>query len=111
MSTVGERIKSLRESKGLTSKNLAEILNINQSTYSKLENNKKSISVSELKKITEFFGVDADFIIGSSKSEEEMILYMKREKNISQEDIDEVEKILAMMDEATTLYNMKKRIW
>ena len=54
MSTVGERIKSLRESKGLTSKNLAEILNINQSTYSKLENNKKSISVSELKKITEF---------------------------------------------------------
>ena len=80
MNTIGERIKDLRESKGLSAKELAEILDINQSTYSKLENDKKSIAVSELKKLTEFFGVTADYIIGTSKPEEDIIIYMKREK-------------------------------
>ncbi len=60
MNTIGERIKDLRESKCLSAKELAEILDINQSTYSKLENDKKSIAVSELKRISEFFGVTAD---------------------------------------------------
>lgn len=111
MNTIGERIKSLRESKNnLSAKELAEILDINQSTYSKLENDKKSIAVSELKKITEFFGVTADYIIGTSKVEEDIVIYMRREKNMSDEDINEVQMILSMMDEAMTLNNMKKRI-
>jgi transcriptional regulator with XRE-family HTH domain len=110
MNTIGERVKDLRESKGLSAKELAEILDINQSTYSKLENDKKSIAVSELKRISEFFGVTADYIIGTSKEEEDIVIYMKREKNMSDEDIDEVQMILSMMDEATSLYNIKKRV-
>lgn len=110
MSTIGERIKDLRESKGISAKELAELLDINQSTYSKLENDKKSIAVSELKRITEFFEVTADYIIGTLKPEEDIVVYMKREKSMSDEDINEVQMILAMMDEAVTLYNMKKRI-
>ena len=110
MNTIGERIKNLRELKGLSAKELAEILDINQSTYSKLENDKKSISVSELRRITKFFGVTADYIIGISKPEKDIVIYMKREKNMSDKDINEVQMILSMMDEANTLYNMKKCI-
>lgn len=110
MNTIGERIKDLRESKGLSAKELAELLDINQSTYSKLENDKKSIAVSELKRITEFFRVTADYIIGTIEPEEDIVVYMRREKNMSDEDINEVQMILAMMDEGVTLYNMKKHI-
>ncbi|NLJ89917.1 MAG: helix-turn-helix transcriptional regulator [Clostridiales bacterium] len=110
MKTIGEKIKELRESKCLSAKELGEILDINQSTFSKLENDKKSISVSELRKITEFFGVTADYIIGISKPEKDIVIYMKKEKNMSDEDISEVEMILSMMDEAKTLYDMKKSI-
>ncbi len=35
---------------------------------------------------------------------------MKREKNMSDEDINDVQIILSMMDEAMSLYNMKKRV-
>ncbi len=110
MNTIGERIKDLRESKGLSAKELTQILDINQSTYSKLENDKKAIAVAELKKITEFFEVTADYVIGTSKPEEDIILYMKKEKNMLEEDINEVRMILSMMDEAMTLNNMKNRI-
>lgn len=110
MNTIGKRIKNLREEKNLSAKEVAEFIDINQSTYSKLENDKKSISVSELKKITKFFGVSADNIIGTSKPNEDIIFYMKTEKNMLNEDINEIKIILSMMDEAMTLYNMKKRI-
>ena len=110
MKTIGERIKELRESKGLNSKELANILDINTSTYSKLENNKKSIGVEELKKITDYFSVSADYILGTNESKEDIIVYMKRDKNMSDEDISEVQMILSMMDEAITLSSMKKRI-
>ncbi|MCT4606638.1 MAG: helix-turn-helix domain-containing protein [Marinisporobacter sp.] len=110
MKTIGERIKELREAKGLNSKEIANMLDINTSTYSKLENNKKSIGVLELRKITEYFSVSADYILGTNKPEADMVMYMKREKNMSEEDIEEVQMILSMMDEAITLFNMKKRI-
>jgi len=44
------------------------------------------------------------------ESKEEMYLYMKNNKNMTDEDITEVQMILSMMDEAITLLNMKKRI-
>lgn len=49
-------------------------------------------------------------IIDGRKSEEDMNLYMKNNKNMSEEDIAEVQMIISMMDEAITLFNMKKRI-
>lgn len=110
METIGERIRGLRESKELNSKDLASILDINPSTYSKLENDKKSIGVDEFKKITEYFSVSADYILGTNESKEDIVVYMKRDKKMSDEDISEVQMILSMMDEAITLSNMKKRI-
>lgn len=108
--TIGERIRRLRESKGLSSKDLSNSLDINISTYSKLENDKKSIGVSELKKITEYFSVSADHILGIDKQENDMVVYMRKEKNMSKDDIEEVKMILSMMDEAVSILEMKKRI-
>lgn len=110
MKTIGRNLRNLRESKDLSSKELANALDINVSTYSKLENGKKSINVEELRKITNFFSVSADDILGTNDPKEDVIMYMKRDKNMSDEDISEVQMILSMMDEAITLLDMKKRI-
>lgn len=110
MKTIGRNLRNLRESKDLSSKELANALDINVSTYSKLENGKKSINVEELRKITTFFSVSADDILGTNDPKEDVIMYMKRDKNMSDEDISEVQMILSMMDEAITLLDMKKRI-
>ncbi|WP_054870962.1 helix-turn-helix domain-containing protein [Caloranaerobacter sp. TR13] len=110
MKTIGERIRKLRESKGLNAKELCSLLDINPSTYSKLENDKKSIDVEELRKITSFYNVSADYILGINKVQEDIVMYMKRDKNLDNSDIEEIQMILSMMDEAITLKNMRERI-
>ena len=37
-------------------------------------------------------------------------MYMKRDKNLNNSDIEEIQMILSMMDEAITLKNMRERI-
>lgn len=110
MKTIGERIKELRESKDLSAKDLCSFIDINTSTYSKLENDKKSIDVEELKKLANFYDVSADYILGTNDAQEDIVMYMKGDKNLNNSDIEEIQIMLSMMDEAITLKNMRERI-
>lgn len=110
MNSIGERIQGLRESKGLSAKELCSFLDINPSTYSKLENNKKSIDVEELRKITKYYDISADYILGIDDNQEDTILYMRKDKDLTNEDIEEVQMAISMMDEAVTLKNMLEGI-
>lgn len=110
MNTIGNRIKELRELKGLNAKELSAYLDINPSTYSKLENDKKSIDVDELQKMTGFYNVSADYILGIDKVQEDIVMYMSKDKNLGGKDIEEIQIIIAMMDEAITLKKMRERI-
>lgn len=60
------RIKSLRLDKGLSQKEMASILNINQSTYSKFELNKAMISIKVLNNIANYFDVSLDYLLNIS---------------------------------------------
>ena len=110
MDTIGKRIQRLRESKGLSAKKLCSLLDINTSTYSKLENDRKSIDVEELRKFTKYYGISADYILGIDNPQEDIVMYMKREKKLSDEDIKEVQMVISMMNEAVILNNMLERI-
>lgn len=107
MKSVGERIKKLRVEKGLTAKEISERLNINASTISKLENDKKSIDSDELKKYASFFSTSADFILGLDTSADDVVMCMKRDKNLEESDIKDIQFIMDLMDEATFLYSKK----
>ncbi len=109
MKTIGDTIKNLRESKKLNSKDLCDALGFNTSTYSKLENDRKSIDVHELKAIAKFYDVSADYILGIDEPKADIVMYMQRTKNLGDEDINEVKKILSMMDQAISLNEMKSR--
>ncbi|QNU67171.1 helix-turn-helix domain-containing protein [Ruminiclostridium herbifermentans] len=110
MTLISDRIRELRENKKISSKDLCSILNFNPSTYSKLENNKKSIDVEELKKISEFYNVSADYILGIDKPKNDIIAYMKKDKELDDNDIKEVQMILSMMDEAIAFNEIRSRI-
>ncbi|WP_414739235.1 helix-turn-helix domain-containing protein [Macrococcoides caseolyticum] len=55
-------IKWHRENLGLTSSQVASYLSIHLTTYSKMENYKRVISASELKLISDLFGMTMDEI-------------------------------------------------
>lgn len=65
MSIMGKRIKKLREMKGLTQDELAEILNMNRANISNYERGiLTNIPSKPLSKMADFFNVSTDYLLG-----------------------------------------------
>ena len=64
---VNERLKELREDADITQSTIAAYLGIDQSHYSKYERGFHTIPIEQLKKICEYYGVSADYILGLPK--------------------------------------------
>lgn len=58
------RIRDLREDSDLTQKQIAELLNTNQSNYSKTERGVKALSLEEAIKLALFYKVSLDYLVG-----------------------------------------------
>lgn len=58
------RIKDLREDRDLLQKDIAELLNISQTNYSKYELGKINIPIHTLKKLALFFNTSIDYLLG-----------------------------------------------
>lgn len=58
-----QRIRDLRNDKDLNQKQMAEILNIAQTTYSDYELGKINIPIETLKKLSLFFGTSIDYLL------------------------------------------------
>jgi transcriptional regulator with XRE-family HTH domain len=64
MNTVGSRIKELRLSEKLTQQQVADILNIDRSNYSKYELGKLELNNEMLIKTAKYFKVTTDYLLG-----------------------------------------------
>ena len=62
-----ENIRSLREDNDKIQNELAEYLNVKQTTYSKYELGKINIPVDVLIKLADFYDVSIDYLVGRSK--------------------------------------------
>ena len=58
------RIKDLREDKDMLQKDVAELLNISQTNYSKYELGKINIPINTLKKRALIFDTSIDYLLG-----------------------------------------------
>lgn len=58
------RIKEIRIDRDLKHKDIAELLNISQSTYSDLENEISSAKAEYLIPLAEFYNVSIDYLLG-----------------------------------------------
>lgn len=59
-------LKLLRKEKRLTQQEIANVLNISQNTYSYWENGKVKIDNKSLEKLSNFFGVSIDYLLGKA---------------------------------------------
>lgn len=66
MKVFAERLKDLRQEKGLTQTQLAELLSTTQSTIGKYEREELQPNFEVLKKLCKVLEVSADYLIGLS---------------------------------------------
>lgn len=65
-----QRIKDLREDRNLTQKDIAEILNMTQQNYSNIENGTTEITADRLTRLSAFYNVSIDCILGLTNKKE-----------------------------------------
>lgn len=64
MEIVKKRLLELRKDKGLTQQAVANMLGIDRSNYSKYELGKLEINIDMLRKLSKFYEVSTDYILG-----------------------------------------------
>lgn len=63
-----ERLKILREEKGLSQQDIADLLKVKQQQYSKYEIGVNLIPVEKLSLLADFYGVSVDYLIGKTEN-------------------------------------------
>ena len=63
-SAFGKRLKELRKEKGLTQEALAHIFNVSKTTICQYETIKQEPDLTLLVKISQYFGVTTDYLLG-----------------------------------------------
>ena len=61
---LGERLRELREERGLTQRELAAELNLNPVTYLHYEKDQREPPLGVLADMAEYFGVSVDYLLG-----------------------------------------------
>lgn len=84
---IGNKIKELREAKKMTQKELAEFLNVTPQAVSKWERNKSYPDLDTLVKLSQYFKISTDKILGNAKHSFFDSLFLKKEgrKNMGNE--------------------------
>ena len=119
MATFSDRLKELRKENGLTQKDLAKILYVNQSAVSKYELGTNLPENRFLVQLADYFNVSTDYLLGKSDNRNESInnsIYEKKLKEILEcfvengYDPNEVTKedIKAVVDAYIALKGIKK---
>ncbi|GCC52391.1 XRE family transcriptional regulator [Chryseotalea sanaruensis] len=63
MKNIGKIIKQIREEKGLTQQQLAELINMHRSNYSKVESGERDLSIDAIHKVAKYFGMTIDQLV------------------------------------------------
>ena len=63
-----KRIRDLREDRDLTQKQMAEILEMSQTGYSKYETGENDIPTQILIKLADFYNTSVDYLLGRSET-------------------------------------------
>lgn len=62
--SVGNRLRELRKEKGVSQDDLARLLNINKTTVSNYESDRRNLSVENITTLCKYFNVTADYLLG-----------------------------------------------
>ena len=65
------RLKELRKSKGLTQKDMADLMGMTDRNYQRFEYGKVNVTAKTLIFLADYFGVTTDYLLGREKGEKE----------------------------------------
>jgi len=65
--TYYENLRNIREDRGYTQKQIAEVLETTQQYYSDYENGKRDIPIRIYIKLSDFYGVTIDYLAGKAE--------------------------------------------
>jgi transcriptional regulator with XRE-family HTH domain len=108
--SVGSKVRSLRESAGLSQEQVAQFLCIDQSTISKLENGERRFQIDQLEQLGSLFGCALGDLV--NKDEDVKPLHIAfRARAIENEDliaIADIHKIAVNLDQMRNLLEGKQ---
>ena len=99
----GERIKELRKQKGLSQEELGQYFSISGPAVSKWESGNSEPDNVTLLKLSDFFGVSVDYILGKDNETKEIELlkqllikngFMKSDEDLSKKELDKLMKFV-----------------
>lgn len=61
---MGQRLSAIRESKGISRKEVTELLNVTRTQVSDIENGKSGTNLDRFYQLCEFYQVSADYLLG-----------------------------------------------
>ena len=100
---LGEKIKLIRKSKGISQEELASTLKINRNFLSRIETGKSEPTASILKNIAKLFNIDLNSLLDvkniSTDSDDKIKYITENCKNLNEKDIDFIIRIISVMKE------------
>lgn len=66
---IGERLRELREQKGLNQKQLAQVAGLDDALISHLERNRRGVTMDHARKLAQVFGITIDELLLAPKRE------------------------------------------
>lgn len=108
---LGEKIKQLRKSKGISQEELASMLKINRNYLSRIETGKSEPTSSILKNIAEIFNVDLNALLDitedNSKNADKIKYIIDNCKYLHDKDLEFIVRIMSIMREEYVKINTK----
>ena len=103
MLVIGQRIKDLRTSRGLTQEQLADILKTSKSRIGMYEIGKREPNFEMLEAIADYFNVDMNFLLGKSDVPNQLVWASRLDDIDKATDLEKLRADIAKEDQAEKL--------
>lgn len=112
MKHIGETIKKIREEKSLTQQQIADLVHMHRSNYSRIESGERDLSVEALNKIAKHFGMTLDQLVNFDGNVPDEVTVedkslMEQVKLIAELDPEEKNMVFKMIDTFLTKKKFK----
>ena len=92
MKHIGSTIKILREEKGMTQQQIADLTNMHRSNYSKVEKGERDLSLEAVNSVAKYFGMTIDQLVNFDGN-------MPNEVTVEDKSLMEQVKLIAELEE------------
>ena len=102
MAKIGEKIRELRTTRGISQQRLAELLGVSRPAISQIENGERKVSVDELDRLAKIFNISVNSLLNKEKEPEVILEEKAKEKklqpsiriNVPQKNLEKFKEVL-----------------